>query len=197
MTNNREALLDAAVRCLRERGHANISARDLVAASGTNLGAIGYHFGSKEALINEAITETVRAWIESFGELVRQQVREGHGLQPLLDELLATTRTHTPLVAAFLDALAKAGHTSHLREQLASHYERFRTDLWDAFRPLFGEQATTQATTESQRAISSVLLAVADGLIIQCLLEPADLPSGTELLRALTTVARLAEPPRT
>lgn len=193
MTSNREALLDAAVRCLRERGHANISARDLVAASGTNLGAIGYHFGSKEALINEAITETVRAWIESFGELVRRQVSEGHGLQPLLDELLATTRTQTPLVAAFLDALARAGHADHLREQLASHYERFRADLWEAFRPLFHEQATTG----SRRAISSVLLAVADGLIIQCLLEPADLPSGAELLRALSTVARLAEPPGT
>ncbi|MGH3839469.1 MAG: TetR family transcriptional regulator, partial [Pseudonocardiaceae bacterium] len=39
---HREALLDGARRCLLERGYARTTARDLVAASGTNLASIGY-----------------------------------------------------------------------------------------------------------------------------------------------------------
>ena len=44
---HREQLLEAARRLLVERGSARITARDLVAESGTNLASIGYHFGSK------------------------------------------------------------------------------------------------------------------------------------------------------
>ena len=45
----------AARRLLETRGYAHITARDLVAESGTNLGSIGYHFGSKAELLNQAI----------------------------------------------------------------------------------------------------------------------------------------------
>src|SRR4051794_21864738 len=60
--SHRDALLDAARRLLREKGYARTTARDLVAASGTNLASIGYHFGSKEALLNEAIQASFAEW---------------------------------------------------------------------------------------------------------------------------------------
>ena len=47
---HKEDLLDGAKRMLLERGYANTTARDIVAASKTNLASIGYHFGSKEQL---------------------------------------------------------------------------------------------------------------------------------------------------
>src|SRR3954449_5592590 len=62
--NHRDALLEAAKRLLREQGYARITARDLVAASGTNLASIGYHFGSKEALLNAAIGESFAEWTQ-------------------------------------------------------------------------------------------------------------------------------------
>jgi len=51
---HREDLLAGAVRCLREKGYAHTTARDIVAASGTNLASIGYHYGSTKALLNAA-----------------------------------------------------------------------------------------------------------------------------------------------
>src|SRR3954454_7693733 len=62
--NHRDALLKAAKELLRDQGYARITARDLVAASGTNLASIGYHFGSKEALLNEAIAASFTEWNE-------------------------------------------------------------------------------------------------------------------------------------
>jgi len=67
---HREQLLDAAGRLLVQRGAGRITARDLVAESGTNLASIGYHFGSKDALINAAIEAAFDDWAEQLASLV-------------------------------------------------------------------------------------------------------------------------------
>ncbi|MBF6246937.1 TetR family transcriptional regulator, partial [Nocardia elegans] len=54
---NREDLLDGARKAILERGLAKVTARDIAAAAGVSLAAIGYHFGSKDRLITEALTE--------------------------------------------------------------------------------------------------------------------------------------------
>ncbi|MFD3653191.1 TetR/AcrR family transcriptional regulator [Streptomyces sp. NPDC058620] len=59
---HREDLLVGAKRCLLEKGYARTTARDIVAASGTNLASIGYHYGSKEALLNLAFLKVTEEW---------------------------------------------------------------------------------------------------------------------------------------
>ncbi|WNI29047.1 TetR/AcrR family transcriptional regulator [Streptomyces sp. ITFR-6] len=59
---HREDLLEGAKRCLLEKGYARTTARDIVAASGTNLASIGYHYGSKEALLNLAFIKVTEEW---------------------------------------------------------------------------------------------------------------------------------------
>ena len=49
----RAAILDAAERLFSENGVEGASVRDIVRAAGVNLGAINYHFGSKERLAIE------------------------------------------------------------------------------------------------------------------------------------------------
>ena len=62
--SHREDLLAGAVTCLREKGYAHTTARDIVAASGTNLASIGYHYGSTKALLNAAVMKA----LDEFGE---------------------------------------------------------------------------------------------------------------------------------
>ncbi|THA68077.1 TetR/AcrR family transcriptional regulator [Streptomyces sp. A0958] len=61
---HREDLLEGAKRCLLEKGYSRTTARDIVAASGTNLASIGYHYGSKEALLNLAFIKVTEEWGE-------------------------------------------------------------------------------------------------------------------------------------
>ncbi|MGQ4489923.1 TetR/AcrR family transcriptional regulator [Streptomyces sp. 372A] len=63
---HREDLLEGAKRCLLEKGYARTTARDIVAASGTNLASIGYHYGSKDALLNLAFIKLTEEWGEGF-----------------------------------------------------------------------------------------------------------------------------------
>ncbi|MBO4254739.1 TetR/AcrR family transcriptional regulator [Streptomyces griseorubiginosus] len=51
---HREDLLEGAKRCLLEKGFLRTTARDIVKESGTNLASIGYHYGSKDALLAQA-----------------------------------------------------------------------------------------------------------------------------------------------
>ncbi|MFF1715576.1 TetR/AcrR family transcriptional regulator [Streptomyces sp. NPDC058268] len=56
---HREDLLEGAKRCLLEKGFVRTTARDIVKESGTNLASIGYHYGSKDALLVEAFIALV------------------------------------------------------------------------------------------------------------------------------------------
>lgn len=61
---NREALLAGARECLVEKGYVQTTARDIANASGVSLAAIGYHFGTKEALLQEAMVQANLEWGE-------------------------------------------------------------------------------------------------------------------------------------
>jgi AcrR family transcriptional regulator len=63
---HREDLLEGARRCLLEKGFVRTTARDIVKESGTNLASIGYHYGSKDALLAEAYISIVEGLCDDF-----------------------------------------------------------------------------------------------------------------------------------
>ena len=65
--SHRDQLLEGAIECLRTKGYARTTARDIAHAANGNLASIGYHFGSKEALLNEAITRACDEWTTRLG----------------------------------------------------------------------------------------------------------------------------------
>ncbi|WP_328874020.1 TetR/AcrR family transcriptional regulator [Streptomyces sp. NBC_00287] len=63
---HREDLLEGAKRCLLAKGFVRTTARDIVKESGTNLASIGYHYGSKDALLAEAYLALVGELSDAF-----------------------------------------------------------------------------------------------------------------------------------
>jgi AcrR family transcriptional regulator len=180
---HRTRLLQAARTLLREREYGNISARDLVAASGTNLGSIGYHFGSKEALLNEAIGLALEDWAQAIGDAIR--VDAGGGLPALMaSSMRAVLDEHEsirPYYLAFIEALARSARSPELREQLAAHYRRQRERVAGWIVEALGDDAIAAANA---RHLASMLLATADGMLIQSFVDPDDAPGSQELARA-------------
>jgi AcrR family transcriptional regulator len=181
--NNREALLEAAVRCIQEQGYGQTTARDLVEASGTNLGAIGYHFGSKEALLNEALAECGRRWLSHLTEVATQTAADGGDRwEQTITAAHRAVETGRHFAVGYLDAWTQAQHSPQLRDQLAAHYRQFRA----ATAAIAQASAPAQATSLSDaEALGAVLVAVADGLIVQWLLEPQALPAPARLASVL------------
>lgn len=183
---HRDRLLLAARTLLREREYGKITARDLVAVSGTNLGSIGYHFGSKEALLNEAIGLALEEWADTIGQAITASAGKGVGALTMgsLGLVLDQYETIRPYYLAFIEALARSARSPVLREQLAAHYERQRQRIarWLTDAP------DGVLTPEQARDIASLMLATADGMLIQAFIDRAATPSTSELAKAMTAV---------
>ena len=164
---HRDALLGAARRLLRERDYGNITARDLVAASNTNLGSIGYHFGSKEALLNEAIGRATRG---EPGGTPMERMR--NSWRAVLEEFEQVR----PYFLAFIEALARSAHSPELAEQLATHYERQR----ERVAGMLGEGLDA----DEARRIATLVIATTDGLLLQTFVDPDQRPTALELVTA-------------
>jgi AcrR family transcriptional regulator len=59
---NKEKLLDGALACLLDKGYARTTARDVASAAGVSLAAIGYHFGTTDALLHAALDQALERW---------------------------------------------------------------------------------------------------------------------------------------
>ena len=64
MSETRQRLLDATRRCVRSRGLARTTSRDITSEAEANLAAITYHFGSKDELVAEALLAGLREWLD-------------------------------------------------------------------------------------------------------------------------------------
>jgi AcrR family transcriptional regulator len=181
--SNREALLEGAIRCLQERGYANTRARDIATAAGANLASIGYHFGSTEQLLAEALAESFKRWLTEFAvALGRQPARSsGQLLAHAAEALRDSLEQHRGLAIAFLEALARAPRSEPLRQALADSYEQRR----DAVTRMFDTGADEIGETEA-----SILMAIFDGLLIQWLLDPQRMPDGRTLARAMRRIGQ-------
>ena len=184
---NREALLAGAKRCLYEKGYARTTARDIAAASGVSLAAIGYHFGSKEALLNAALVEAIGEWGE---ELERALAADADRDAPPLERfeaiwtrVIASFATHRPLWAASFESFAEIDRVPEVRQVLADAMEQGRLGLAALFRT---GGADDEAST---RAVGSFYHALLTGVLAQWLTDPERAPSAGDLAGALRTIA--------
>ncbi len=86
-TDTRQALIDAGRELFARHGFDGASVRMLTAQAGTNLGAITYHFGSKSALHDRVIDDTLRPFADAV-------IAAAVGPGPPLDRVEAVVRTY-------------------------------------------------------------------------------------------------------
>lgn len=189
---HREDLLAGAKRCLYERGYAHTTARDIVAASGTNLASIGYHFGSKEALLNAAIHEALAEWADELQRILAADT----GGEPLerfeatWTRIIESFDRNRPLLVASFEALVQAMHNPELREQRATAQEYARFGLASLFARI-DPGAVDEGTVT---AVGSFYLALLTGVMSQWLMDPDNSPTGQDLAVALRTIVDSIRP---
>lgn len=157
---NREDLLAGAKQCLIERGWAHTTVRDIATAAGVSHAAIGYHFGSKDALLTQALVQAV----DELDEELRPRTssdRPEERWQALIDSFT----THRALWVAQLEAAVQAERSPEVRAHLAEGQRQGREGLG-----------------------GSVPLALLSGLMLQWLVDPEHAPSGAEVVEELRAV---------
>lgn len=187
----REQLLEGAIECLKTKGYARTTARDIAAASGANLASIGYHFGSKEGLLNAAIIRLYEDWTEQMGAAAFSDP-DAPPLAQMANSwvaMLDAFEEQRPLMVAFVEAMAQAERSDDLRRQMATHLSESRERVAAMVNASLGEVEGVDAAV-----VASFLIAVSDGLVIQYLLSPEATPTGEELVTVLGTALAAAMP---
>jgi AcrR family transcriptional regulator len=189
---NREDLLAGARRCLYEKGYAHTTARDIAAASGTSLAAIGYHFRSTKALLNEALIEATKEWGEELERALDVEVAPDAGLlerfEAVWTRVIASFTTHRQLWATQLEVVTQIEQTPELREQLAEGLEQARLGLAELIQRIDPDDPAA-------KLVGSFYQALLTGVLVQWLIDPEHAPSGRDLAEALRVIAAEADRP--
>lgn len=182
---HREQLLAAAGRLLQDKGYAHITTRDLVAESGTNLASIGYHFGSKAGLLNEALGVMFEEWSERLTQVALADPNASPIARAHLTwaTVLTHLTDHRALLLSFVEALAQAERDPALRSQLAALQHRTRNRIAAIVATSYGEDV--RADDPRCMAVASFVLAVCDGFALQWMLDPSRTPKAEDLLAGL------------
>ncbi|MEU5880994.1 TetR/AcrR family transcriptional regulator [Spirillospora sp. NPDC047279] len=177
---NREDLLAGAKRCLLDKGYTRTTARDIATAAGVSLAAIGYHFGSKEVLLTEAVRQAIEEWgDEMAGIAVTTEPDPAERFAATWRKVVESFPATRPLWAIQFEMLALLHHEPELRRTFADANKQARLALVD----LFG--APDSAADPHQREmIGAYYQTLLSGLAAQWLLDPGTAPTGDDLFQA-------------
>ncbi len=158
--------------------------RDIAAAAGASLASIPYHFGSKDALLDQALTQAIRRYTQH----VERQAFAGDAppLQALAKSLIATVDSFDeagPLLSSLMEAHVKAIHSESLRERVAANRRAAVERIAATVKGGLGLEG--QLSDANTHAVSVLVLALVDGLMLGWLIDPDSIAPGQELLEAV------------
>ncbi len=174
----RDRLLVAARQCVREHGVSGATSRRITTAAGANLAAITYHFGSKEALLMEALFGELRARVQPALDALAGDGPPGERMLLAVQRLLAELERSQDDALVALEALVMAAHDPDERRRVVELHESIRAELVVVLRQLLDDGVVPGWVVPE--AMASLIIAVANGIVLQTQLDCAG-PSATEL----------------
>ncbi|MEV0202718.1 TetR/AcrR family transcriptional regulator [Nonomuraea sp. NPDC050691] len=184
---NREDLIAGAKRCLYEKGYARTSIRDITAAAGgVSMAAIGYHFGSKEALLNEALSLASQEWGEQLAQALAAVPADPDAgplrrFEAAWGQIITSFEAHRPLWAATFDVIGQVQHAEQARAYLAAGLEHARLGLAQVL-------AGLDPGHPDAWAVGGFYQALLTGVMAQHLIDPERAPSSHDLAGALALI---------
>ncbi|MFG1609945.1 TetR/AcrR family transcriptional regulator [Actinoplanes sp. NPDC049265] len=184
---HREDLLAGARQCLYEKGYARTTARDIVAVSGTNLGSIGYHYGSTKALMNAAMLSAVDEWGQKITAALIDDLSDSGDdqLVRLWRRIISTARADRELFMATVEAMVQAEHAPELREQMAGGIQQGRSGM----AAMILQQPEETLDAETIGTLGSVQMALMSGVLIQHMTDPANAPTAEQVVAGIRALA--------
>ncbi|MCX4864253.1 TetR/AcrR family transcriptional regulator [Streptomyces sp. NBC_00257] len=189
---HREDLLEGAKRCLLEKGYARTTARDIVAASGTNLASIGYHYGSKEALLNLAFLKVTEEWGDVLTEKPDESAQSAESAGPgePLDQFRETWQRVIDSYAETrsvwqlqMEVVSRIDKDPELRKALMGPQREGRNGLAENMLGIDPEKDPERA-----RVAGLFCQALLAGVMVQWMMDSESAPSAQDLTDGLKVV---------
>ncbi|MEW2389561.1 TetR/AcrR family transcriptional regulator [Streptomyces venezuelae] len=184
---HREDLLEGAKRCLLEKGFVRTTARDIVKESGTNLGSIGYHYGSKDALLAEAYIALIEPMGTEF-EGSRPAVDAAEGdlerFRQVWEHIIGSVPEMRPIWMMTLEVITQGERLAGIRELLIAAQKEGTAGMAALFTGI-EESVLPDDLVETEGRFYTTLL---NGLMVQWLFDPASATTAEQLTEGLRRV---------
>ncbi|MBB4712419.1 TetR/AcrR family transcriptional regulator [Streptomyces luteogriseus] len=189
---HREDLLEGAKRCLLAKGFLRTTARDIVKESGTNLASIGYHYGSKDALLAQAYVEMVEGMSDAFeggGEL-RGEPGSLERFAEVWANIIATMRDPGSMWRLSMEIVAMGDQLPEVRDHLA----RAQREGARGIITLFHGGNEEDVPEEQVDTLGAFYLTLMMGVMAQWIFDPKTAPEAGQLAEGLRQVIEAATP---
>jgi AcrR family transcriptional regulator len=166
----RDQLIQATREAIRDVGLPAATAREIVGRASANLASIPYHFGTKDALVAEALIAEARALVAPVLALLagdRPAAERTSDTVAMLNELFEARRSQVPV---YLAALAAAPHTPDVRRGLGSLWADLRSRLAEDIARQLAEG--TLPHWVSPPAMAAAILSLVNGVIVASVIDP-------------------------
>lgn len=162
-----EAILEAALGLIGERGPQAVTHRAVAAAAGVSLGAITHHFASRDALVEEALRHLARREIGALERLTLDLVSSGFDPEAWMAALSAhlAGRTRSVEMLASYELLLECARNPGLRDVMAE---------WTAAQTRVCVVVLREAGARAPEEQAPLMLASISGLILKQLAYPRD-----------------------
>ncbi|MFD7095667.1 TetR/AcrR family transcriptional regulator [Streptomyces xanthophaeus] len=188
---HREDLLEGAKKCLVEKGFVRTTARDIVSASGTNLASIGYHYGSKDALLTQAFIALIQEWGEVFQSGLPGEGGTLERFRAVWEGVLAQHEGSGPVWAASLEVALSREQRPELREMLAASQAEGRRGLVS----MLTGTPEDELDERDERTLGTFYQALLNGFMVQWLFDPASAATAEEFTEGMRRAAEAATRP--
>lgn len=166
----RERLVRATREAIRDLGTPEVTARRITARAGANLASIPYHFGSKDALVAEALVAEARDLVAPVLDLLGSDEPgpgRAAGAVAMLTDLFDRSRAQVPV---YLAALASAPHDDAVADGIGSLWRELRVGLAsDVARQL--DMGALPAWVDPD-ATAALILALVNGVVVASVADP-------------------------
>ncbi|MEX3102887.1 MULTISPECIES: TetR/AcrR family transcriptional regulator [unclassified Streptomyces] len=188
---HREDLLEGAKRCLLAKGFVRTTARDIVKESGTNLASIGYHYGSKDALLAQAYVGMVEEMSDAFdGPELASPPGSLERFEEVWTNVVATMKDPGSLWSLSMEIVVMGDQLPQVRDELA----RAQREGARGFVELFTGVPEVDVTDETTDTLGAFYTTLMLGLIAQWRFDPKSAPDGRELTEGLRRLMAAAAP---
>ncbi|MEW1829601.1 TetR/AcrR family transcriptional regulator [Streptomyces sp. NPDC088196] len=181
---HREDLLEGAKRCLLEKGFARTTARDIVKESGTNLASIGYHYGSKDALLAQAYVSLVDGMSFEWGDRPEGAPGSLERFREVWSNVVASLREPGSMWRLSGEIMAMGDQLPEVRDQLSLAQREGGRGLVSLLMGVPEEEVSD----ETADTLGAFYMIVMSGLIMQWTFDPKAAPDAGQLTEGLRQV---------
>lgn len=176
-------------KAILERGLAKVTARDIASAAGVSLAAIGYHFGSKDRLVTETLTQTMGEGVGDAFEAAIRDAGEGRSLAESTpfswNGMVDAVQEHKDALLLSLENSVRVARSEESQHYMVEAMESAHSDLAATLRDVYPELSEAEAL-----AVSKLYFAVFQGIAVLWLIAPTgDLMDGDDFALAVKTLA--------